>query len=67
MNGFELYREIAKIDKDVKVCFMTAFEIYRDEFKRLYPNLSLDCFANKPISIKTLANLLKMELEVIAT
>jgi DNA-binding response OmpR family regulator len=67
MNGFELYREMAKIDKKAKVCFMTAFEIYRNEFKRLYPKLSLNCFANKPISIKTLANLLKMELEVIAT
>ena len=67
MNGFELYKEMAKIDNKAKVCFMTAFEIYRDEFKRLYPKLSLNCFANKPISIKTLANLLKMELEVIAT
>ena len=67
MNGFELYKEIAKIDDKVKVCFMTAFEIYLDEFKRLFPKLSLNCFANKPISIKTLANLLKMELEVIAT
>ena len=67
MNGFELYNEMAKIDNKVKVCFMTAFEMYRDEFKRLFPKLSLNCFANKPISIKTLANLLKMELEVIAT
>jgi two-component system, OmpR family, response regulator ChvI len=67
MNGFDLYKEMAKTDKKAKVCFMTAFEIYRDEFKRLYPKLSLNCFANKPISIKTLANLLKMELEVTAT
>jgi DNA-binding response OmpR family regulator len=67
MNGFELYNEMAKIDNKVKVCFMTAFEIYRDEFKRLFPKLNLNCFANKPISLKTLANLLKMELEVIAT
>jgi two-component system, OmpR family, response regulator ChvI len=67
MNGFELYNEMAKIDNKVKVCFMTAFEIYRDEFKRLFPKLSLNCFANKPISIKTLANLLKIELEVITT
>jgi two-component system, OmpR family, response regulator ChvI len=67
MNGFELYKEMAKTDNKVKVCFMTAFEIYRDEFKRLFPKLNLNCFANKPISIKTLANLLKMELEVIAT
>lgn len=67
MNGFELYKEMVKTDSKVKVCFMTAFEIYRDEFKRLFPKLNLNCFANKPISIKALANLLKVELEVIAT
>jgi len=27
-NGFELYREMRKIDESVKVCFITAFEIY---------------------------------------
>jgi two-component system catabolic regulation response regulator CreB/two-component system response regulator ChvI len=64
MNGFELYREIAKIDKDVKVCFMTAFEIYYDDFKRLFPKLSLSCFANKPVSIHSLADLLYAELKV---
>ncbi|WP_162477734.1 response regulator [Nitrososphaera sp. AFS] len=26
MNGFELYREIRKIDHNVKVCFVTAFK-----------------------------------------
>jgi two-component SAPR family response regulator len=28
MNGFELYREIKKIDNKVKVCFLTAGEMY---------------------------------------
>ena len=31
MNGFELYNEIRKIDDKVKVCFITAFDIERDE------------------------------------
>ena len=67
INGFELYKEMVKIDSKAKVCFMTAFEIYRDEFKKFFPKLSLNCFANKPLSIRTLAKLLKMELEVIAS
>jgi len=46
---------------------MTAFEVYLDDFKRLFPKLSLSCFANKPISIDTLAKLLDKELQVIAT
>ena len=28
MHGFELYREIRKIDNEVKVCFLTAGELY---------------------------------------
>ncbi|HVD08831.1 MAG TPA: response regulator [Nitrososphaeraceae archaeon] len=35
MNGFELYRELKKIEKRVKVCFLTALtELYEyDKFK----------------------------------
>ena len=67
MNGFELYKEMEKLDNKVRVCFMTAFEVYLDDFKRLFPKLSLSCFANKPISIDTLAKLLDKELQVIVT
>jgi two-component SAPR family response regulator len=34
MNSFELYAEIIKIDDKVKVCFITAFEIYYGELKK---------------------------------
>jgi DNA-binding NtrC family response regulator len=67
MNGFELYKEMKKIDNYVKVCFMTAFEIYYDEFRRLFPKLSLSCFADKPISIDALSKLLYEELKTTAT
>lgn len=29
-NGYEFYREIRKIDTKVKVCFLTASEIYNE-------------------------------------
>ena len=28
MNGFELYQQLKNIDDKVKVCFITAYEIY---------------------------------------
>ena len=28
MNGFELYKQIKKIDDKVKVCFLTGSELY---------------------------------------
>lgn len=33
MNGFELYTEMRKVDEEVKVCFITAGEMYYDEVR----------------------------------
>jgi DNA-binding response OmpR family regulator len=62
MNGFELYKEIRKIDDNVKVCFLTAFEIYYNEYRKTFPKLNIRCFPTKPISTKDLANRIKEEI-----
>lgn len=62
MSGFELYREIRKIDNKVRVCFITAFEIYYDEFKRMFPKIHVSCFIQKPLSINQLSKAIKEEL-----
>jgi DNA-binding response OmpR family regulator len=50
MDGFELYREIQKIDSKVKVCFLTASELYYKEFRaKEYSALDKDLFIRKPI------------------
>ena len=36
MNGFQLYEELEKLDKEPKVCFITAFEV--PIFKRIVPS-----------------------------
>src|SRR6266496_6042018 len=33
MDGFELYKKLLRIDDKVKVCFITANEMYRDSFR----------------------------------
>jgi DNA-binding NarL/FixJ family response regulator len=33
MSSFELYEELKKIDPDVKVCFLTASEMYHEEVR----------------------------------
>jgi DNA-binding response OmpR family regulator len=63
LNGFELYRELKKIDNRVKICFITAFEFYYDEFRRVFPKLNVRCFVRKPITINELAKILKEELQ----
>jgi DNA-binding NtrC family response regulator len=55
MNGLELYREIRKVDGETPVCFMTAFDIYINEFQRMFPNIKPAGFLSKPVSIAELA------------
>ena len=62
LNGFELYRKIREIDSKVKVCFITAFEVYFDEFKRVFPKIHVTCFVHKPITITQLAKVVREEL-----
>jgi DNA-binding response OmpR family regulator len=34
MDGFHLYQEMKKIDRKVKVCFLTASEMYYEQFRK---------------------------------
>jgi CheY-like chemotaxis protein len=55
MNGYELYRQIKKIDDKVKVCFLTAGEMDYEQFrKELIPALDNNCYIQKPIETEML-------------
>lgn len=54
LNGFELYREIEKIDSSLKVCFMTAFVVYYESLREIFPMAKVSCFIKKPIEIDKL-------------
>jgi CheY-like chemotaxis protein len=50
MDGFELHRQLKKIDNAVKICFLTASEMYYEEFsKDEFCGLDKDLFLRKPI------------------
>jgi DNA-binding response OmpR family regulator len=61
MTGFELYRRLNEIDSKPKVCFITAFDIYYDEFKKVFPSLEVKCFLRKPISTPDLVEQVKLQ------
>jgi YesN/AraC family two-component response regulator len=63
INGFELYRRLNKIDSKPKVCFITAFDVYYDEFKKVFPSLEVKCFLRKPISISALVEQVKLQFK----
>ena len=63
MNGFELYQQLKNIDDKVKVCFITAYEIYYRALRDLFPTIEVDCFIAKPIGKKELVSRIKSELK----
>ena len=51
MDGFELYEELKKVDPGIKVCFLTASEMYHEEMRGVeHCALNKDLFLQKPIS-----------------
>jgi DNA-binding response OmpR family regulator len=67
ISGFELFRRLKKVDPDVKICFLTAFEMYRAEFEKIFPDLPVAGFLRKPISISELVSQVKKMTSTSAT
>jgi two-component system, OmpR family, response regulator ChvI len=55
MTGFELYREMRKVESTTPICFITAFDIYQGEFDQMFPNVHVAAFLKKPIGVAELA------------
>jgi DNA-binding response OmpR family regulator len=62
MTGFELYRQIRKRDSKIKVAFITAFDIYETEFRKMLPSIDVRLFFKKPMHLNDLAKRVKEEL-----
>ena len=56
MNGFDLYQKMKEIDSTAKICFLTASELFYEEYRRLdaYPKLVKAYFIQKPFRIEQL-------------
>jgi DNA-binding NtrC family response regulator len=48
LNGFELSKELRKVSPEIKIIFMTAFEIDKSEFDSVMPSLKINGFIAKP-------------------
>jgi two-component system response regulator ChvI len=58
IDGFHLYQEMKKIDSNVKVCFLTASQLYYEQFreKEEFADIDKDLFVLKPIENEHLIN-----------
>jgi DNA-binding NtrC family response regulator len=58
MSGIELVKQVSKIDNDIKVILMTAFDVTGEELKEI----KIQKFLNKPIYLKKLVDIVKMSI-----
>jgi CheY-like chemotaxis protein len=47
ISCFELYRFIRALDENVKICFLTSFEINHKEFLMMFPSVEIDYILDK--------------------
>ena len=63
MNGFQLCEKILELDANVRVCFMSALVVNIHALREVYPNVSLGCYIEKPVTIEYLIKRLSAELD----
>ena len=58
ISGLDLYQKMKEIDSIVKICFLTASELFYEEYRRLdaYPSLDKAYFIQKPFRSEELIN-----------
>jgi YesN/AraC family two-component response regulator len=59
MSGFELVKEIRRINPDVKIIMTSSFEMSMNEVERVLPSLKIDVFVNKPVRLAKLNDIVK--------
>lgn len=60
MDGFELYDKIRYMDKRVKVCFISGYQMNYLALRE--QGLEIDCFVSKPVKIEDLLKRINAEL-----
>ena len=64
MNGFQMYVELKKLDRNLKICFCTAHDReYHEEFHKAFPELDEKYFISKPATLTQLVTRIEQELK----
>jgi two-component SAPR family response regulator len=63
MNGYGFVKQVKKINPKVKVVLMSAFEVEDKEFHNVLPDIRIDAFLQKPLSIAKLNDVIRSALE----
>ncbi|HEX7032008.1 MAG TPA: hypothetical protein VF172_03315 [Nitrososphaera sp.] len=54
MSGFEIARQVRRVNPDVKVVLISSFEIHKSEVDKVMPSTQVDDFVLKPVHMDEL-------------
>jgi DNA-binding response OmpR family regulator len=56
INGFDLYQKMKEIDSNIKICFLTASELFYEKYRKIsaYPRVDKEKFIQKPLRTEEL-------------
>jgi len=65
IDGFELYQKLQEIDGNVRIGFMTAYEVHYEALRELFPDsYSSVCFIKKPFTVQDLVKKINKEIDL---
>jgi CheY-like chemotaxis protein len=68
MDGFQLYIKLREKDPQVKICFLTASELYYEKFRKTHSEfgriIEEECFIQKPIKNEELIRKLNSVMNI---
>ncbi len=65
LNGYELCNEMVKIHNKIKICFITAFDVQKEDLQTIPVDPNSILVLHKPISIKFMVQRLKEQKDSI--
>src|SRR6185437_5544881 len=65
LNGYELCNEMVKIHNKIKICFITAFDVQKEDLQTIPIDPNSILILHKPISIKFMIQRLKEQKDSI--
>jgi two-component system catabolic regulation response regulator CreB/two-component system response regulator ChvI len=54
MNGFDLCKEMKKLDSHMKVCFITGYEVNYKALQEIFPDMTQESYISKPTAVSDL-------------
>jgi two-component system, OmpR family, response regulator ChvI len=63
INGFELAKELKKIDPKIAICYLTALDVVDEEYQQIFPNEKTVSLVKKPSALSNLVRVVERQLE----